>query len=338
VSLSLASLNLHCGLDHEGTPYSVKAAVAALDSDIVVVQENWRPSGQDSLARQAAADCGYPAYAEIDVITGHSLPELGVAGTGLNGTGLNGTGLNGTGLRDETGAWGLAVMSRIPWRGLSTMSLGAARGDVVGTRRALIADVPVAEGRLLRVVNVHLTHRLAHGPAQLRRLLAGLRGTATPTVIAGDLNMCRPTVFLAGPYRPAVRGRTWPAYRPIAQIDHVLAGPGVQILASGVAPPTGSDHLPVRVTLGLTAPLRLTAPVRLTAPLRQASDHPRQESDDAGSTEAATAKLTQSSASSRSRDVAGTSTPCGAAARRPTSGDGSGCAGVSAPGPPRSVG
>ncbi|WP_067501865.1 endonuclease/exonuclease/phosphatase family protein [Actinoplanes sp. TFC3] len=234
MSLTLASLNLHCGLDHNGLPYPVTPAIAALDTDIVVVQENWRPDGERSLARQAATDCGYQAYAEINVITGRSLAELGVAG---NAPGT------------ETGAWGLAIMSRVPWRGLSAMSLGAARGDVVGARRALIADLPVGQdGGLLRVVDVHLTHRLAHGPAQLGRLLAALDSTV-PTVIAGDLNMCRPTVYLAGPYRPVVRGRTWPAYRPIAQIDHVLAGPGVMARNAGVAAGVGSDHLPVRVEL-----------------------------------------------------------------------------------------
>ncbi|AGL18841.1 endonuclease/exonuclease/phosphatase family protein [Actinoplanes sp. N902-109] len=236
MSLSLASLNLHCGLDHHGAPYSVAAAIAALDTDVVVVQENWRPDGAPSLARQAAAECGYPAYAELDVISGRSLLELGVAPDAP---------------RDRTGGWGLAIMSRIPWRGLSALSLGAARGDVVGARRALTADIPLGADGMLRVVDVHLTHRLVHGPAQLRRLLAGLGDTGVPTVIAGDLNMCRPTVFLAGAYRPVVRGRTWPAYRPVAQIDHILAGPGVEARSLGVAEPTGSDHRAIRAALAL---------------------------------------------------------------------------------------
>lgn len=228
--LSLASLNLHCGLDHRGAPYSVKAAVAALDTDVIVVQENWRSRGTDSLAASAAADCGYTSFAELDLVPDVPLADLEVVG--------------GT-APDEVGAWGLAVLSRVPWVGTDVIGIGAARGDVVGARAAQVIDFPG-----LRVVNVHLTHRLPYGPAQLRRLLAGLRRSAVPTVIAGDLNMCRPTVYLAGPYRPAVRGRTWPAQRPVAQLDHVLLGPGVTATGAAVGPNLGSDHLPVRLTIG----------------------------------------------------------------------------------------
>lgn len=233
--LSLASLNLHCGLDHAGAPFPVKAAIAALDTDVVLIQENWRPHGAESLAAQAAADCGYPCFTELDLVTDSPLADLDV----VRGE-----------VPDETGAWGLAIMSRVPWRSVSTVSLGpAAPRDVVGERHALVVDIPLGD-TVLRVADVHLTHRLAHGPGQLRRLVAGLRAAGDdPTVIAGDLNMFRPTVYLARPYRPVVRGRTWPARRPLAQLDHMLAGPGVRVTAAGVAPAAGSDHLPIRVTV-----------------------------------------------------------------------------------------
>jgi endonuclease/exonuclease/phosphatase family metal-dependent hydrolase len=231
VSLSLASLNLHAGRDRSSARYDVTAAIGALGTDVVVVQENWRPDGHRSLAERAAATAGYAAYAEIDVVKGRTLTELGVAEDD-----------------SETGAWGLAIMSRVPWRSLGAIALGAAPGDVAGVRRAIVAEIPDGGG-LLRVAGTHLTHRLVHGPAQLRRLRRALAASAIPTVIAGDLNMCRPTVWLGGPYRPVPRGRTWPAHRPVAQIDHVLAGPGVTVLTGAVGPAVGSDHLPVRATL-----------------------------------------------------------------------------------------
>ncbi|GID97697.1 endonuclease/exonuclease/phosphatase family protein [Amorphoplanes digitatis] len=227
--LSLASLNLHCGLDHRGAPYSVKAAVAALDTDVIVVQENWRARGTESLAASAAADCGYPCFAELDMVPDAPLADLDV----VDGA-----------APDEVGAWGLAVMSRVPWVSTTAIGIGTAPGDVVGARSAQVIELPG-----LRVVNVHLTHRLLHGPAQLRRLLAGLRSSRVPTLIAGDLNMCRPTVYLARGYRPAVRGRTWPAQRPVAQLDHVLLGAGVMATGAEVGPNLGSDHLPVRLTI-----------------------------------------------------------------------------------------
>ncbi|MFI7543881.1 endonuclease/exonuclease/phosphatase family protein [Actinoplanes sp. NPDC049599] len=229
MTLSVASLNLHCGLDRRGAAYSVAKALVALDTDVVVVQENWRTGDAASIAAAAASACGYPHVAELDLVTGRSLAELRIVRRAVPG---------------PPGTWGLAVLSRVPWQDRTTVGLGAAARDPVGPR---LAQVVTVAG--LRVVNVHLTHRLTRGPGQLRRLLAGLRGSSEPTVIAGDLNMCRPTLLLARPYRPAVRGRTWPAHRPVAQIDHVLLGPGVTATGAAVAPAVGSDHLPVVVTL-----------------------------------------------------------------------------------------
>jgi endonuclease/exonuclease/phosphatase family metal-dependent hydrolase len=80
-------------------------------------------------------------------------------------------------------------------------------------------------------------------------------------VIGGDLNMCRPAVFLARGYRPVLRGRTWPAERPVAQIDHLLASPGVEALQAAVAPAAGSDHRPIRATLVLTGVAASQRPV-----------------------------------------------------------------------------
>ncbi|GGQ84354.1 endonuclease/exonuclease/phosphatase family protein [Couchioplanes azureus] len=227
--IRLASLNLHCGLDHRGAPFSVKQAIAALDTDVIVAQENWRAHGSVSLAASAAADCGYPSFTELDLVPDTPLADLEV----VSGT-----------APDEKGAWGLAVLSRVPWTRHLTVPIGAAPGDVVGERSAQVIEFPG-----LRIVNVHLTHRLLHGPAQLRRLLAVLRADVMPTVIAGDLNMCRPTVYLARGFRPAARGRTWPAHLPLAQLDHVLAGDGVRVTNAMVGPGVGSDHLPVRATI-----------------------------------------------------------------------------------------
>jgi len=53
--ISVASINLHCGLTRHGRPYPVADAIGALDADVVLVQENWRPRGEESLARRAAA-------------------------------------------------------------------------------------------------------------------------------------------------------------------------------------------------------------------------------------------------------------------------------------------
>ncbi|MGX6600954.1 endonuclease/exonuclease/phosphatase family protein [Micromonosporaceae bacterium Da 78-11] len=236
MGLSLASVNLHCGLDRRGRPFSVKQAITTIGADVIVVQENWCPQGADSLARRAAADCGYRGYTEVALTGDVPLADLEI----VRGQ-----------VPDETGSWGLAVLSRLPLHDRPAVDLGAAPGDVVGTRSAQVVAVEV-DGGVLRLVNVHLTHRLAHGPRQLRRLVAGLGGDTRPTVIAGDLNMFRPTVSLARPFRPVVRGRTWPAHRPIVQIDHLLAGRGVTVAETEVLAEVGTDHRPVRARLGLS--------------------------------------------------------------------------------------
>jgi endonuclease/exonuclease/phosphatase family metal-dependent hydrolase len=238
MSLRIASFNLHCGLDSQGRPYPVTAALDGLAADVLLVQENWRPAGGTSLARQAAPVAGFEHLAELDVVAGKSLDALNI----VHGRAV---------VPDETGTWGIAVLSRYPMRSYRTISLGAAPGDVVGARLAQIIEIAYA-GEVLRIVNVHLTHRLRHGPRQLRRLVRALAADPVPTVIGGDLNMCRPTVYLARGYRPIVHGRSWPAHRPVAQIDHLLAGPGVAAVHSEVAPAAGSDHRPIRASLVLT--------------------------------------------------------------------------------------
>ena len=236
VELSLGSLNLRCGRNRAGEPYAISPAIQTLSTDIVVVQENWRPDGSDSIARRAAADCGYTDVVELDVLRGTSLYDLGVV-TDIAAS--------------ENGDWGLAVLSRVPIIRNENVWLGLASGDV-GPRAAQIADIGSGGEAVVRVVNVHLTHRLLHGPSQLRCLMKAIDAGHLPTAIAGDLNMCRPTISLARPYRPAIRGRTWPARRPVAQIDHVLVGQGIDVLARQVILPVGSDHLPVRVAMRVT--------------------------------------------------------------------------------------
>ena len=237
MQISLASINLHGGRTRHGRAYPVSDAIGALDADVVLVQENWRPRGEDSLARRAAAAHGYRSVAEFDLVPDVALAALGI----VRGP-----------APDETGAWGLAVLSRLPVQEYATIPLGHAPGDLGGPRFAQVLTIPIGGEAALRVVNTHLTYRLAYGPGQLRRLIARLARPRVPTVIGGDLNMCRPTVALASPYRPAVRGRTWPAHRPIAQIDHLLAGPGVEVRDAAVAADQGSDHRAVRATLTLT--------------------------------------------------------------------------------------
>jgi endonuclease/exonuclease/phosphatase family metal-dependent hydrolase len=225
-TVTIASLNLHCGLSGGGRPFDVAAVLAKLDADIIAVQEDWwaRDDGTDPVAEAAKARDAQLFRAELS--SGRSLAELNIAP------------------RSDRGTWGIAVLTRLPVLSHETLSLGQPEGELVG-RAALICSVTAPGGWPLRLVCTHLSPRL-NSPAQLVRLARHLSADARPTVIAGDLNMPRAATWMAAGYTPVLRGRTFPADRPRVQLDHLLAGPGLTCMAAEVLPAVGSDHLPVQ--------------------------------------------------------------------------------------------
>ena len=226
----LASLNTHGGRGADGRPYDLEAACRQFKADIIVLQEVWRPrSGPDSVADIAAA-----------------------LGTEMLGADLvDDTSLRSFGIADEPGRgrWGLATLTTVPVTGYDVVDLGRIAGDAT-PRAAQLVTVELPGCGPLRIANTHLTYRLL-SPVQLLRLVRRLDADDIPTVIAGDLNMPAPLTGLAAGYAPAVSGRTFPAHRPLLQLDHILASRQVARCGGEVLPPAGSDHLPVRARLRL---------------------------------------------------------------------------------------
>jgi endonuclease/exonuclease/phosphatase family metal-dependent hydrolase len=235
LSLSVASMNLHCGRDRDGYRFAASEVIKSLDADVVLLQENWRAASEpESIASAAARENSYPYCIELDVLSATSLFSLGVVTEPT---------------ADQPGDFGLAILSRLPTVARGHVGLGLAPGDMM-ERAALLAEVCPGDGRpVITVVNAHLTHRLLHGPGQLRHLVRAVRDSNHPTLIAGDMNMCRPAICLAWPFRPVIRGRTWPSEKPWAQLDHILTGADIQRTSGQVCPAAGSDHRPVRATL-----------------------------------------------------------------------------------------
>jgi len=226
----LASLNTHGGRGADGRPYDLEAACRQFKADIIVLQEVWRPrSGPDQVADIAAA-----------------------LGTELLRANLvDDTSLRSFGIADETerGQWGLATLTTVPVTGYQVVDLGRIAGDAT-PRAAQLITLELPGGGPLRIANTHLTHRLL-SPVQLLRLVRRLDADGIPTVIAGDLNMPMPLTGLAAGYAPAVSGRTFPAHRPLLQLDHILTSRQVARCGGEVLPRAGSDHLPVRARLRL---------------------------------------------------------------------------------------
>jgi endonuclease/exonuclease/phosphatase family metal-dependent hydrolase len=247
-ALTIGSLNLHCGLSAAGRPFDVPSALASLDADLIAVQEAWWTDGDpgarggtgpgitDDVA--VAADKLGAEFIRIPLAADASLAELAIAP------------------RPDRGSWGIGVLSRLPVLSQECISLGQAPGDPV-SRAALACTIRAPGGWPLRLVCTHLTHRFT-SPAQLYKLTGRLPGPGTaaagahiPTVIAGDLNMPRLATWIAAGYAPTVRGRTFPADRPLIQLDHVLVTPDLAVEDAAVLGPLGSDHLPVRARVDL---------------------------------------------------------------------------------------
>jgi endonuclease/exonuclease/phosphatase family metal-dependent hydrolase len=224
----LASMNLHGGRRADGTPFDVVAACAQLKADVIVLQEAWWPAGQPDAAAEAAQALGARIFraelrTDADLRTLHIAPD------------------------DRHGRLGLAVITALPVTGYEVADLGRTPGDLV-SRAAQLVTITTPAGPSLRVVNTHLTNLLL-SPVQLVRLTRHLATETVPTVIAGDLNMPGPLSGLAVGYTPAVRGPTYPAHRPLLQLDQMLTSREVRASDGEVLPPAGSDHLPIRSCL-----------------------------------------------------------------------------------------
>jgi endonuclease/exonuclease/phosphatase family metal-dependent hydrolase len=264
--LSLATFNVHCGVDGWGRPFDVVAECDQLDADVVVMQESWTPDGDGLSTAELVADkLGYQ-------VVEHHLARGRLAHPATDADHKWGPGfrsdhhtlrLDGDARRRirnshyarpfTTGSWGLALLTRVPITDPSVLPLGQLRRDPAH-RVAITCTVDVG-GRPLVVVGTHMSHLLHRSPVQYRRLLASLPEHGTPAVMAGDMNLWGPLVITLIPkWRRAVIGQSWPSKRPHSQLDHVLVTPAVSVVDSRVATRSGSDHRPVRVVLSLDRP------------------------------------------------------------------------------------
>ena len=226
----LASLNTHGGRGADGRPYDLEAACRQLKADIIVLQEVWRARGGPDPVADIAAALGVELL-RADLMDDTDLRSFGISG------------------ETARGLWGLATLTTVPVTGYEVVDLGRIAGDPA-PRAAQLITMELPGGGPLRIVNTHLTCRLL-SPVQLLRLVRHLATDDIPTVIAGDLNMPAPLTGLAAGYAPAVSGRTFPAHRPLLQLDHILASRRVARCGGEVLPPAGSDHLGVRARLRL---------------------------------------------------------------------------------------
>ncbi|MGH9074533.1 MAG: endonuclease/exonuclease/phosphatase family protein [Acidimicrobiales bacterium] len=237
--LTVATFNIHWGMDRRGRPYDLLAACRRLDADVLILQEVWRPDGTPGQVAELGRTLGY-AVRELFLNRGVADPLPRVTCPRSPGAG------GGRGAGD----WGLTLLSRLPVLAEERIDLGQLPFDPA-RRGALRLDVG-ASGRRVAVIGTHLSH-LTHGSLiQLGRLRRALPAATQPGLLGGDMNMWGPVVsaFLPG-WRRSTRGRTWPAPHPHSQIDHLLVTGAIDVVGGEVLPPLGSDHRALRATLRL---------------------------------------------------------------------------------------
>ena len=150
--------------------------------------------------------------------------------------------------RFQPGTWGLSVLTRIPVAAVEVLDLGKLRIDPVRREAVVLTVHHGGPGRRpVTIVGTHMSHLTDGSPLQYRRLVRFF--PADNVIVAGDMNV--PGFLLRAMLpgcRRVVRCRTWPAWRPAIQSDHILATPDLAARARGEVVPAarGSDHLAVR--------------------------------------------------------------------------------------------
>ena len=270
--LSIANYNMHCGMDGWGRPYDYLAAIAALDADVIVLEEAWASAGDASggQSAEAARLLGYQREA-LTLGEGRRIrPQPGAPSTwrSRNLWSDRSTALYMDGVRPvsarlrtrprwqeaEQGTLGIAVLVRpeLPIEATRVVPMSTLRADRV-RRAAIVVDLSV-DGHPISVAGTHMSHMHMGSHRNWAELRRQLRTEARPdAVLAGDMNTWGPLVHLLMPgWQRAVIGRTWPSWKPHSQIDHIMVrGAALRAEDGVVLPDGGSDHRPVRAELAV---------------------------------------------------------------------------------------
>jgi endonuclease/exonuclease/phosphatase family metal-dependent hydrolase len=173
--------------------------------------------------------------------------------------------------------YGNAVLSRHPISSAQQVAFpGHACWEtlLMGKKNGLLCTIGLPGGRDVRILAVHLEHRLESKRLAAARLMEEVRGTsATPLVLAGDFNSTRPEypqaqcaggqtaiswLLDSGAYRtlpsgpPQPEDYTFSSLSPDRVIDWILVPAAWTIMEKKVLASTLSDHRPVVMEVEMT--------------------------------------------------------------------------------------
>ncbi len=231
----------------------LEAALAALDADVVALQEvdhgQARSDGEAQAYRLAAA-LGMPEHRFVPAVRGPLDPAWRRRRAPRTAEGDDGR-------LPAPAGYGIALLSRHPvraWRAMRLPGLNLPGLPPLGVdepRVAVAAAVTTPDGPLT-VVATHLSQREPWKAAQLRRLRRRVRHAPRPLVLLGDLNTRGDLPARRTGWRELVHVPTYPRTRPWIRIDHVLADGPVTATAAARAVDLGvSDHRAVVVDVAL---------------------------------------------------------------------------------------
>ncbi|MCX7284467.1 MAG: endonuclease/exonuclease/phosphatase family protein [Novosphingobium sp.] len=236
MKLKVASYNIHkgVGLDRRRDPDRILTVLREIDADVIALQEADRRFGlREAVIPRATLDDHSPwVVAE----PGHFDSARTAASMGWHGN---------------------ALLVR---RGIEIVDACAVPLPTLEPRGAVCATLAIGSA-LVRVVGMHLDLSGLRRRQQVSAVCAhvGSYETAGHAVMMGDLNEWSVSggalAAFAAPLRVLAPGRSFPARRPMAQLDRIVVSEDVTVEAVGVhhsaLAAVGSDHLPVWATLDL---------------------------------------------------------------------------------------
>lgn len=235
-SLTVASFNIHWGRrPRTYLPFDLAAACRELDADVLALLEVWRPDGRPSVADDVASALGYDVH---HAWTGRATvdPKCRLTGRAHEPGG--------------DGDWGQALLTRVSHGPVTDHRLRGFVRDPVD--RVVTTTRVELDGGTLTICASHFPHLEHFSPLLRWRLRGVVPDVHEPAVLMGDFNMWRwVSRFVVPGWRDTMRGATWPAPRPIFQIDHLLTTRPVEATDAAVVAAGGSDHLPIRARVSL---------------------------------------------------------------------------------------
>ena len=231
MQLTVASYNIHkaVGLDRRRDPDRIISILREIDADVVALQEADRRFGRRASVLPLAALDEHTPYRPVPLT-----------------------------MRPDSIGWhGNVLLVR---RGIEIAEASVVPLPTLEPRGAIRADI-VASGQRVCVVGMHLDLSGLRRRHQVRSVLKHVADGAAgcPAVLMGDFNEWAVTGGCLREFdahwQVVSPGRSFPARRPIAPLDRIVASGDWQVLDAKVHRSAlavlGSDHLPITARLVL---------------------------------------------------------------------------------------